>query len=248
MWVPCSAHYCGQLNVHDMVWGEDGLVGVNTLFSCLFRLDDEFSFRPVWTPPFISALASEDRCHLNGLALAPAEGEVAFATALGASDERGGWRERKLDGGVLLSVPEGERVLEGLAMPHSPRWVEGELYLLLAARGELVAVDVDEGGCEVMQRLPGFARGWRPMGTICLWGCHGCGRDGCSGTCRWRQARRSVAWLSFTGRAGQWEKATSITSTMDLPMIIIVAMYSNHSCALSLAWLCSKCCFDGAVA
>ena len=42
---------------------------VNTLFSCLFQLDPHFSFRPVWKPPFVTALAPEDRCHLNGLAL-----------------------------------------------------------------------------------------------------------------------------------------------------------------------------------
>ena len=44
-------------------------------------------------------------------------------------------------------------------MPHSPRWVEGELYMLLAARGELVAVDVEDGTYDVIQRLPGFVEG-----------------------------------------------------------------------------------------
>ncbi len=47
LWIPLSVHYCGELNIHDMVWGEDGLVGVNTLFSCLFRLDEKYSFAPV---------------------------------------------------------------------------------------------------------------------------------------------------------------------------------------------------------
>ncbi len=94
LWVPRSVHFCGELNIHDMAWGEDGLVGVNTLFSCLFRLDEAFSFVPVWKPPFISGLASEDRCHLNGLVLASAAGESAYATALGVSDEPEGWREQ----------------------------------------------------------------------------------------------------------------------------------------------------------
>jgi hypothetical protein len=35
---------------------------------------------PRWRPPFISALAAEDRCHLNGLCLA--KGRPAFVTAL----------------------------------------------------------------------------------------------------------------------------------------------------------------------
>src|SRR5690606_26405548 len=59
--VPRATHYCGQLDVHDIAFGSSGLIGVNTLFSCLFRLDDAFSFVPLWQPPFISRLAPEDR-------------------------------------------------------------------------------------------------------------------------------------------------------------------------------------------
>jgi uncharacterized protein (TIGR03032 family) len=83
LWVPRMVHYCGELNAHDLAWGEDGLVGVNTLFSCLFRLDEQHSFVPIWQPPFISALVSEDRCHLNGMALAPGEKGRAVVSALG---------------------------------------------------------------------------------------------------------------------------------------------------------------------
>ena len=159
LWIPRSVHYCGEPNAHDLAFGEDGLVGVNTLFSCLFRLDEQHSFVPIWEPPFVSALVSEDRCHLNGMALVPGEGERAVASALGTSNECEGWRDNKLEGGVLLSVPEGETVLSGLPMPHSPRWIGGELYLLLSARGELAVVDLDDGSYEVIQRVPGFARG-----------------------------------------------------------------------------------------
>src|SRR5678816_559847 len=42
---------------------------VNTLFSCLAAPSETHSFRVVWRPPFISRLAAEDRCHLNGLAM-----------------------------------------------------------------------------------------------------------------------------------------------------------------------------------
>ncbi|MDP6368379.1 MAG: TIGR03032 family protein, partial [Planctomycetota bacterium] len=144
LWVPRMVSYCGELNAHDMAWGEDGLVGVNTLFSCLFRLDEQHSFVPIWQPPFINTLVSEDRCHLNGLALAPGEKGRAVVSALGATNEREGWRDNKMEGGVLMSVPEGEEVLTGLPMPHSPRWIGDELYLLLSARGELAVVDLDE--------------------------------------------------------------------------------------------------------
>jgi uncharacterized protein (TIGR03032 family) len=157
LFVPRSVHHSGRLAVHDMVWTEKGLVGVNTLFSCLFQLDPNFSFRPVWKPPFVSALAPEDRCHLNGLALK--DGEPRYATALGTTDSAGGWRENKESGGVLLDLPSGEVILGGLAMPHSPRVYDGVVYALLSSTGEVITIDVERGQYEVIHKVNGFARG-----------------------------------------------------------------------------------------
>ena len=157
LFVPRSVHFVGALAIHDMIWSRDGLLGVNTLFSCLFQLDPSHSFRPVWQPPFISALAPEDRCHLNGLA--GVDGEPRFVTSLGSTDTKGGWRAGKEQGGLLMHVPSGEVVLGGLAMPHSPRVYDGKLYALLSATGDVIAVDVERGQFETVHRLPSFARG-----------------------------------------------------------------------------------------
>ena len=162
LFIPRSSHYCGQLNIHDMVWCEDGLVGVNTLFSCLFRLDEHYSFAPIWQPPFITELAPEDRCHLNGLALDG--GQLHYVTALGTTDRAGGWRDEKLAGGVLIDIPSGEILLRGLAMPHSPRMYDGRLYVLLSATGELVEADINTGEYEVVNRISGFVRGMARCG------------------------------------------------------------------------------------
>ena len=43
---------------------------------------------PRWRPPFVSALAPEDRCHLNGLGLV--DGRPKYVTALGETDTAGG--------------------------------------------------------------------------------------------------------------------------------------------------------------
>jgi uncharacterized protein (TIGR03032 family) len=157
LFVPRSVHYSGALAVHDMVFTEHGLVGVNTLFSCLFQLDPRFSFRPVWRPRFVSALAPEDRCHLNGLALV--DGAPRYVTALGTADTAGGWRANKENGGVIVDVASGETVLAGLAMPHSPRVYDGTLYALLSSTGEVIAVDLARSQFEVVHRVDGFARG-----------------------------------------------------------------------------------------
>ena len=61
---------------------------VNTRFCCLCTLDAEHSFHPRWRPPFVSALAPEDRCHLNGLAIV--DGRPKYVTALGETDTLGG--------------------------------------------------------------------------------------------------------------------------------------------------------------
>ncbi len=76
VYVPQVGYITGDLDVHDVVVGEMGkrghsyVVFVNTLFSCLATVSDTHSFVPLWQPPFISRLAAEDRCHLNGLAFA----------------------------------------------------------------------------------------------------------------------------------------------------------------------------------
>lgn len=168
--LPRSSHYCGQLNLHDLGFTLRGnIVGVNTLFSCLFELDAQYSFRPLWKPQFISALAPEDRCHLNGMAMV--EGCPAYVTALGTSDTAGGWRAEKTGGGVLIDVASNAIVLGGLAMPHSPRVWDAALYLLLSATGELVRVDVADGSYTVITRIPAFVRGLARFGDYLFIGC-----------------------------------------------------------------------------
>src|SRR5262249_18548762 len=104
-----------------------------------------------------TALAAEDRCHLNGLGLV--DGRPAFVTALGLTDVARGWRENKRTGGVLLTVPDGEVVSRGLSMPHSPRWYGGHLWLFESGTGTLGTVDRNTGRYQPIVELPGFTRG-----------------------------------------------------------------------------------------
>ena len=126
--MPRSAHVTGNVQIHEMAWSDDVLWFVNTRFSCLCTLDPIHSFIPRWRPPFITALAPEDRCHLNGLALVG--GKPRYVTALGATDSLAGWRENKARGGILMDVTNGQVLASGLSMPHSPRWYDGRLWVL----------------------------------------------------------------------------------------------------------------------
>lgn len=157
LFIPRAAYYCGAVDTHDLAFTPEGLVGVNTLFSCLYRPDLQYNFVPLWRPPFITHLAPEDRCHLNGMALV--DGRPRYVTAQSMTDTTQGWRPDKLTGGVLMDVTTDEVLLTGLPMPHSPRVYDGEVYLLLSATGEVVRADLDAGDWETVNRVPGFVRG-----------------------------------------------------------------------------------------
>jgi uncharacterized protein (TIGR03032 family) len=152
-----SSHFTGEVQAHELVWSGGELWLVNTAFSCLCTLDDSHSFVPRWRPPFISGLAAEDRCHLNGLAMA--EGKPKYVTALSETDTPQGWRPNKVTSGCLIDVASGERVARGFAMPHSPRVHAGRVWLLHSGAGQLVEVDPKHGYVQTVTELPGYTRG-----------------------------------------------------------------------------------------
>lgn len=157
-YVPRVAWTTGDVDAHDLAIGADGRpVFVNTAYSCLATVDEQYSFRPLWKPSFISRLVPEDRCHLNGLAMV--DGVPTYVTAISRSDVQGGWRDFKEDGGVLLHVPSGEVVVGGLSMPHSPRWYRGKLWMHNSGSGEFGYVDIERGRFEPVAFCPGYLRG-----------------------------------------------------------------------------------------
>ena len=157
LFMPRATYYTGALDIHDLDWGNGALYAVNTSFSCLIKIDDNFSFTPIWKPPFISQLASEDRCHLNGMVMR--NGIPKYVTAFNRGNSPQSWRPKVSQSGVIIDVPSGEIVAQNLPMPHSPRWINEQLYVLLSATGELVKVDVKTGKYEVVIRLNAFVRG-----------------------------------------------------------------------------------------
>ena len=138
-YLPRSSHVTGDVQIHEMAWVGDELWFVNTRFSCLCTRGAIHSFVPRWRPPFVSALAPEDRCHLNGLGLV--DGQARYVTALAETDTPAGWRANKKDGGVLMDVTTNEVLLRGLSMPHSPRWYDGRLWVLESGTGGVGFVD-----------------------------------------------------------------------------------------------------------
>ena len=163
-----SAQVTGEIQAHEMAFAGDELWIVNTLFSCLCKLHPDYSFVPQWQPPFVSALAPEDRCHLNGLAML--DGKPKYVTAMAESDTPGGWRPNKVRTGCLIDVESGQTVAGGFAMPHSPRVHVGQVWLLDSGRGALVRVDPASGHVDTVARFPGYTRGLAMMGNLAFVG------------------------------------------------------------------------------
>jgi len=157
--VPRNAQTTGDVDVHELGIDPDGRVlFVNTKYSCLATLDIVHSFRPLWKPPFISRLAPEDRCHLNGLAMV--DGLPRYLTAVSRSDIVNGWRERRHEGGVLIDYADGRIVTDQLSMPHSPRVDrDGSVMLLDSGRGQIVRINPVSGARTDIAFCPGFLRG-----------------------------------------------------------------------------------------
>ncbi len=158
LYVPQVGYTTGDLDIHDVSVEASGrVVFVNTLFGCLATTSETHSFVPLWQPPFLSRLAAEDRCHLNGLALE--DGRVKYVTAVSQSDVADGWRDRRHDGGCVIDVESNEVIATGLSMPHSPRVVGDKLWLLNSGTGHFGFIDRTTGKFERVAFCPGYLRG-----------------------------------------------------------------------------------------
>ena len=168
-YLPRRIHVTGDIDIHELARdGANELWVVNTRFCCLCTLDAEHSFYPRWRPPFVSALAPEDRCHLNGIAMVG--GRPKYVTALGETDTPGGWRANKAKGGILMDIENNKILLRGLSMPHSPRWYQGKLWVLESGEGSLVQVDLERHTWRTVAQVPGFTRGIDFVGPLAFIG------------------------------------------------------------------------------
>jgi uncharacterized protein (TIGR03032 family) len=158
VYVPRNYQTTGDIDIHELGIRTDGkIVFVNTKYSCLCEPSLTHSFKVIWKPDFITKLAPEDRCHLNGLAMV--DGRPKYVSAVSRSDAVDGWRDRRSDGGIIIDIESNEIVAEGLSMPHSPRWYDGKLWVLNSGSGELGYIDMDKKAFVPVAFCPGFLRG-----------------------------------------------------------------------------------------
>lgn len=158
VYVPRNMQTTGNIDIHELGIRDNGrIIIVNTRYSCLCEPSMTHSFKPVWKPEFISKLAPEDRCHLNGLAMV--DGQPKYVTAVCRSDVVDGWRDRRDDGGIIIDIDNDAIMAEGLSMPHSPRVHNGRLWVLNSGTGELGWIDPSAKAFVSLAFFPGFLRG-----------------------------------------------------------------------------------------
>jgi uncharacterized protein (TIGR03032 family) len=167
LFVPRVGYTTGDLDIHDIVVEDSGrIVFAATACNCLATLSARHSFQPLWMPSFISRLAMEDRCHLNGLAMR--DGKARYVTVVSPSDVVDGWRDRRTDGGCVIDVASGDVLVAGLSMPHSPRWYRDQLWVLHSGKGEFGRVNLNSGRFEPLAFCPGYLRGLAFAGDFAI--------------------------------------------------------------------------------
>lgn len=158
LFYPMSSNITSYIDTHDVSFSKQGLIAVNTAYSCLVKLDGKNSFNPIWTPPFITKFQSGDACHLNGCCIDENQ-NIRYVTGFGQTDNPRGWTLNKLTTGFLMDVTTNEILCDNLPMPHSPRVYKNELYVLLSASEELIKVNRVTKERTTIAKIDGFIRG-----------------------------------------------------------------------------------------
>lgn len=150
-----------HLNLHDLAFTQQGLVGVCTGQNCLGQIDnaDYLHYKSIWQPNFVGSASFTDCCHLNGMATDEQQ-QIRYVTAFSQSNSNESWRQNAgMETGVVIDVQTQAPIVTGLSMPHSPRWYRGRLYYLNSAAEQLYCFDPATGQNQLLVQAEGFLRG-----------------------------------------------------------------------------------------
>lgn len=154
---PQAKYYTGISDMHEISFSANELWAVNTSFSCITKMSDREHFVHIWKPDFITELAPEDRCHLNGLIME--DGVPQYVTFFDKSNENNGWRKTPIDTGVLYDCQKQEVVVDGLSMPHSPTMYGDDIFFLQSATGQVMKYNIKTKKTDQIIQLNSFLRG-----------------------------------------------------------------------------------------
>lgn len=239
-YVPRVMYTTGELDAHDVgLLPNNDIIFVNTKYNCIATTSPRHSFTPVWKPPFITEIVGEDRCHLNGMAMF--EGRPKYVTIVAEANTKGGWREHRRNGGMLMEVASSEVVAKGFSMPHSPRIHNNEVWMLNSGEGFLGRLDVKTGRFEPVASLPGFARGLHFYGDYAFVGLSKPRHGRFDGLGLDDKVAPEDAWCGIhvidlkTGKCAEWLKIDG-----GMREIYDVAVLPGFKCPMSLGFAAAE--------
>lgn len=157
LFIPQAKYFTGITDMHEITFDAGAIYAVNTSFSCIAKMSEDHHFIPIWQPEFITELAPEDRCHLNGLIME--NGAPAYVTMFDMTNETNGWRKSAIDTGVLYDCQKQEALVTGLSMPHSPTKHGDSIFFLQSATGEVMQYNILTKEVSLVIKLHSFLRG-----------------------------------------------------------------------------------------
>lgn len=176
--MPRRVYMTNDIDMHDIVVDSSNQIYfVSPQFGCVGIPSESHSFKVYWKPDWISKIASEDRCHLNGLCLR--DDKPRYVTCIARTNVRGAWRENREKEGVVWDIIENKLVSKGLCMPHSPRWYNDKLWVLNSGKGQFGYIDFDKEITSKMETyhpfvecafIPGYLRGLTFTGKYAIVG------------------------------------------------------------------------------
>jgi uncharacterized protein (TIGR03032 family) len=148
--------YMGFIDCHELVIAYGKPIFANTLFSCVSFMASNKDFHLYSQPKFIKELRAEDNCHLNGIALE--DGMPRYVTCFAPNNEPGfkSWKHKPLTG-CVWDLASDRAVISDLALPHSPRVIDDDLFVCDSGRGSVLRRSGDK--LEAIANLGSFTRG-----------------------------------------------------------------------------------------
>lgn len=162
LFIPQAKYFTGIADMHEIAFDAGNIWAINTSFSCVVKMSEDHHFIPIWQPDFITELAPEDRCHLNGLIME--NGQPKYVSMFDMSNTANGWRMGTFDSGVLYDCQKQVPLLTGLSMPHSPTRHGNLIFFLQSATGEVMRYNLTTKKLDVVIQLNSFLRGMAVYG------------------------------------------------------------------------------------
>ena len=157
-YIPLTTLHKPDIDIHDVVMTKDKKIYyISSLYSCICTPNYfNKTFNIYWKPKWISKMAAEDRCHLNGLCCI--DGEPRFVTSICMNDTTRSWSDdKKVKKGIVYDIISDEIYCKDLSFPHSPRWYNNMLWVLESGSGYFGFIENNKFERKVF--IPGFLRG-----------------------------------------------------------------------------------------